>query len=275
MQPQRLLSCLRHVGRTPEVLRCASQFEDWDVITSAYLGLRRMPLPCTVRTRSGNRFRLTELYDIETLWQVYCRQVYNVAPADRVVVDAGANIGLFTCFAAARAPHAVIHAVEPCPETFARLQETVRTNALESRVGSHQVALSSAPGTAAMSTAAKASQMFHLARTKDHNASGPVIQTVTLRALLDATACGTVDLLKMDIEGSEYDVLLSTPPDVLRRIRRIDVEYHQPETGAADKKALAAHVCRAGFRLREDPRRAGEYGLFHFIRHEDAGLRAG
>lgn len=33
-------------------------------------------------------------------------------------------------------------------------------------------------------------------------------------------------VLQMDIEGSEYPVLLSTPPDILRRFRIVVVEFH-------------------------------------------------
>jgi hypothetical protein len=70
----------------------------------------------------------------------------------------------------------------------------------------------------------------------------------------------------MDIEGCEYDVLLSTPLSVLKRIRRIDVEYHASRHTAADKRALAQHVCDAGFSLREHPSSAEAYGMFHFSR---------
>src|SRR5919106_4375067 len=120
----RAVVALRHLNRAPEVLRCMRGFSAWPTVASAYLGLTSLPLPFEARTRSGMRFRLLEFYDLETLWQIYCRQVYAVAPSDRVIVDAGANIGLFTCFAAARAPQARVHAIEPFPATYDRLVET-------------------------------------------------------------------------------------------------------------------------------------------------------
>ena len=38
----------------------------------------------------------------------------------------------------------------------------------------------------------------------------------------------------MDIEGSEYEVLLSTPPAAFARIRRVNLEYHKPPSSGLD-----------------------------------------
>ena len=37
---------------------------------------------------------------------------------------------------------------------------------------------------------------------------------------------GTIDLLKMDIEGSEYPALFSCPPALFGRVRRMVMEFH-------------------------------------------------
>ena len=246
------------------MLRCVRTFEAWPTLVPAYLGLRAMPLPFEARTRSGVAWRLAEFYDLETLWQIYCREVYAVAPSDRVIVDAGANIGLFTCFAAMRAPQASVHAIEPFPATYERLVETVRANGFDARVTCHRVALSSSDGVSAMSAAAEASQMFHLA--SGTAGSGVSVTTTTLAALLGSIDVPAIDLLKMDIEGSEYDVLLTTPPDVLKRIRRVDLEFHKAPSPERTPQTLVRHLASAGFRLREPAAPGAEYGMLHFIR---------
>lgn len=43
-----------------------------------------------------------------------------------VVIDAGANMGIFSIFAAAKHPDATIYAFEPTPSTFATLKENTR-----------------------------------------------------------------------------------------------------------------------------------------------------
>lgn len=263
MSPPRVVVALRHLTRAPEVLRCLQTFADWPALVPAYLGLRALPLPFEAHTRSGTAFTLREFYDLETLWQIYCRLVYAVAPGDRVIVDAGANIGLFTCFAASRAPQVHVHAIEPFPSTFERLVAAVRANGLEGRVTCHRTALSSTAGVSTMSAAAEASQMFHLERG---GGAGIAVPTTTLTALLDAIDAPAIDLLKMDIEGSEYDALLSTPVDVLARIRRIDLEFHKAPSPERTPAMLVRHLTASGFRLREPADPGAEYGMLHFVR---------
>ena len=130
-------TAVRHVSRGREVIQCVREVEGWRKLILAYVGLSSLPMPHTAHTRSGSSFCLEEFYDAETLWQIYCRGIYEVRPDDRVIVDAGANIGLFVCYAAARAPRAFIHAFEPFPATHERLVRTVRENGLEGRVTCH------------------------------------------------------------------------------------------------------------------------------------------
>lgn len=47
-------------------------------------------------------------------------------PSGGVVIDAGANMGVFSIFAAAKHPKATIYAFEPMPATFEALKENVR-----------------------------------------------------------------------------------------------------------------------------------------------------
>lgn len=68
-------------------------------------------------------------------------------------------------------------------------------------------------------------------------------QVVTLGDVLDLADCQIVDLLKMDIEGAEHDVFVSASPELLRRFKRIAVEYHdnlRPGTLALLQERLSA-----------------------------------
>jgi hypothetical protein len=58
-----------------------------------------------------------------------------------------------------------------------------------------------------------------------------------------------IDLLKMDIEGSE--ALLSTSPDVLRIIRRIALEYHR-DCATHTKLQSFDRLRHAGFEVIRD-----------------------
>jgi FkbM family methyltransferase len=264
----RLRAALGHLGRWPEVVNCIRQAAGWPTIVAAYAGARRLALPAEVRLRDGNRFRLEEFYDLDTLWQVYVREVYPVEPGDRCVIDAGANIGLFCCYAARRAPGAEVHAVEPVPETFKRLEEHVHANGLAGRIHCVQAALASRSGTVVMSGGGLPSQM---ARVVDNGAArgpddGVRVPAIRLLDLVAEHRARGVDLLKMDVEGSEYEVLLSTSAADLAPIRRLWLEYHEGlGARSTDKRRLQQHLTAAGFHVVAEMG-DGDYGILHYAR---------
>jgi hypothetical protein len=61
--------------------------------------------------------------------------------------------------------------------------------------------------------------------------------------LADAIGQGC-DLLKLDCEGSEFELLLDTPADALRRARRIVAEFHVP---AGEAGSLAKRLGELGY----------------------------
>jgi FkbM family methyltransferase len=234
-------------------------------IVASYVGLKPLRLPLTVRFRNGTSYCLQEYYDLETLWQIYFHSVYPVRSTDDVIIDAGANVGLFTCWAASRNPRANIFAVEPSLDNFERLLEHVRANGFESRVRAFQMALSSSQSTAWLSERASASQMLHL--TDDCAPGSVAVPALSLVDLLAQIPQEHIDFLKMDIEGSEYAVLLSAGAEQLSRIRRISVEYHQllPDSHH-NKSTLIRHLTACGYRSVVDSGGNSAYGMIHASR---------
>jgi hypothetical protein len=73
----------------------------------------------------------------------------------------------------------------------------------------------------------------------------------------------------MDIEGSEWEVLLSTSPSVLSRIRHIPLEYHEVNAsfGYTPEK-LFAHLALAGHAILWRQENADQTGIVYFQRSE-------
>lgn len=63
----------------------------------------------------------------------------------------------------------------------------------------------------------------------------------TIESMLEENHLPYVDLLKMDIEGSEYEVLLSTPPRMLARIDRIAMRKSRPLLSYNEVVALSCN----------------------------------
>ena len=96
-------------------------------------------------------------------------------------------------------------------------------------------------------------------------AEGASVTAVTLADFLDENGLDGVDLLKMDIEGSEFEVLLTAEIDTLRRIRRVELEYHERQ-GPESKKDIESRFEEAGFRKTFDTGQEDAYGLARFER---------
>lgn len=129
---------------------------------------------------------------------------------DSVCVDIGANLGLHTVDLGSLAgPSGEVYAFEPSSHNFELLKENVVLNGL-ANVRAHHAALSDREGTARL----------RLSRTNfgDHqlaaggSAAGPAgefeeVRVLTGDAVLSKVAAGRVQLIKIDVQGHEYQVL--------------------------------------------------------------------
>lgn len=211
----RALKTMQHLNRVPEILRCQRHTSDWLKLTKAYVGVAA-DLPFDVNLPSG-KFRFCEVSDVATFWQIFYRQIYRVERSDRLIVDAGANIGAFTLYALQTAPQANVISIEPAPDSCDRVRSMLRAHNLESRCVLHQAALAASPGKTTLEL--NVGSQFRRSGTP-----GITVETVTLDSLIPQNE--VVDMLKMDIEGAEYEVLNSVSIETLRRVRRVVLEYH-------------------------------------------------
>jgi FkbM family methyltransferase len=254
---------LRQLDRAPEIFRCARASGQWLALTLAYAGLKPLRYPRQVLFRDGSQIRIDDFFDLTTFWSTFFLPSYPVSPNSAVILDAGANIGAFTLYAARTAPAARIFAIEPFGATFQRLTETVAANRLSGRVTCLQCALGGEEGEAHMTGAAQPSQFRQVVR--EAGQSTVPVKVTTLEAIFQAHGIDHVDVLKMDIEGGEYPSLSHASEDVLRRIGRICLEYHPAYAGEPrSKDALFAHLASAGFvRIFDRPDGEG-YGVACF-----------
>jgi FkbM family methyltransferase len=140
----------------------------------------------------------------------------------RSILDLGANIGIASIDFALRYPQASIIAIEPVAANFQLLQKNIsgfpNIRALNVAVGKHDE----------RAALRGAGQSF---RTQPVSASSKAKRreetTVRdLNALLKENEITQVDLIKIDVEGSEYDVLTSLDPSLLQRVQWIVGELH-------------------------------------------------
>jgi len=164
----------------------------------------------------------------------------------RRIVDAGAFVGDSTLFFALKYPRALIHAYEASPRAFALAQTNIIINNIEDRVRLFNEALSGRDGFVefldSFSTTAHLSTISFKAET------GRLVRVpaVSLHAVL--SRIGHIDLLKVDIEGSEYLVFRNFGEQEAKKIKSILIEIHRVNGSWKAAERLKEKLLSLGYR---------------------------
>ena len=209
-------------SKLPELLAALSE-DRKGTLLSPYKIVLRPDLTLELRPRKN-----LAVSDADVLEELVIEDQYNlhtfVRPTDTTIVDIGGHIGIFSVLAATFAPLAQIHSFEPHPDNYAQFNKNVRLNNLERRISVYNLGVSDREETAELYVSAEnvgAHSTFHDERKK----SLP-IKLTTLAGIFRDAQLQHIDLLKLDCEGEEYTILLTTPPELMHKIDRIILEQH-------------------------------------------------
>jgi FkbM family methyltransferase len=181
-------------------------------------------------------------------------------------VDVGANWGYFSLFAAGLlGPTGRIASLEPDPRLHALLQANLRHNRI-TNVTPLPFAAADRNGTLSLAAFDESQGNWGLSRLTDQPAAATLaIPTVRIDELLDDLGIDQVDLLKMDIEGSEDLALTGMAAGLARnRYRFVLLEVHP---------ALLAERGRT-FEEAVEPLRAAGYASWRIDHSASATRRA-
>ena len=155
-------------------------------------------------------------------------------PSNPTIVDAGAANGLDSVEMIKLWTEGTIHAFEPIPHIFEQLVENTQH---ANNVICYQTALSDVVGSSKMFVSSGTSQYSSsLLAPKEHLQEHPgvefnkeiTIQTTTLDCWAENNAIDRVDLLWLDLQGSEPDVLQASPK-ILSTVQAIYTEVSLKE----------------------------------------------
>jgi FkbM family methyltransferase len=149
-----------------------------------------------------------------------------------VVFDVGSHVGEYATMVRGHFPEVEIHSFEPDPQSFAKMNDNLVNRFGEGHgVITNNQAITKHNGVATLYThqigAANSSlahrELSHLGAKFDLEQT---VQTKTLRSYCDENNIEIIDYLKIDTEGTEYDIIESAMPMIEEnRIRFIQFEY--------------------------------------------------
>lgn len=197
-----------------------------------------------IRLRRGPTIRASAEH---TLWPIFSDIWYHSAytkhhaiPRNGIVVDVGANVGVFSVFASRVAR--CVYALEPAPSNFRQLVSNVSN---VQNIVPLNLACAAQDGRAELDLCLDAVS-FSLKTTglPDKRMSVEVVCLETLFA-----RCGIVwcDFLKLDCEGSEFDILFESNPTIFKRIGCIAMEYHDHLSSRFSHQDLLQRLNTLGF----------------------------
>ncbi|HEU4833564.1 MAG TPA: amino acid adenylation domain-containing protein [Pyrinomonadaceae bacterium] len=208
-------------------------------------------LPNQLQVRHQNRNETEFIYDQIFSQRIYLRHGVKLCDGD-CVFDVGANIGLFTLFVYEHFPRARVFAFEPMPTTFACLSDNVGRYGLPAML--YRCALSNRSGAARFTFYPKwtaSSSLYGDAQAEEaalltylRNQGKEVAEYAAqlaagryegqevecrlerLSEIIAEQKIERIDLLKLDVEKSEWDVLEGIDAEDWKKIRQVVVEVH-------------------------------------------------
>ncbi len=223
---------LAKVGRIPARIRrdawMISKLTNWrEVLTSEW---RRTHLN-SVKLRNGvvldgpDTIELAFLFQETWLRRIYSPPGYEIQSSD-TVIDIGANIGVFAVYAATQASDVKVYSYEPFPENVKWLRSNVEKSGL-TNVQVNQQAVGAESGVRYLQVNADDWIMHSLFGEGTATQKRLAVDCVSFDDVMNANGIERCDLLKLDCEGSEYEILQRCAPESLRRVRRIVGGYQE------------------------------------------------
>ncbi|MEW6028991.1 MAG: FkbM family methyltransferase [Chloroflexota bacterium] len=182
------------------------------------------------------------------IWEIWRAKVYDdrrlsIGETD-TIVDIGAHIGAFSVRAAKLAPRGQVYAYEPSGKNHDMLLRNRRLNDVKN-LHIENSAVSGMSGQMTLFTPAGNAIMGSLLQSASSFTES--VAVTTLHDILVGHKILRLDLLKMDVEGAEYDILFGCPNESMAKIQRVVMEFHEFDSEKRTHRDLVSLLEGHGF----------------------------
>jgi FkbM family methyltransferase len=170
----------------------------------------RLPRPVKKRVKSY----IKSLVPPEQTTESFEHSLSRLGPDLKTVFDVGANVGDMTMSMCKLFPDATVHAFEPYSKTFETLRARVEASPYRDRVRLHNFGFYDKRGTAPLhvtsfhgaNSLVSISSAYHVFNPHVREEDLEDVQLVRLDDFVGESGIGHIDLMKVDVEGAEFEV---------------------------------------------------------------------
>jgi len=217
-------------------LRSIKILKNWYYYPLIHFKLIKKPY-IFLKTKNGLelKIRTSPSTDIHIFTEIWLMNIYSKFASqlikDGTIIDVGAHTGLFVTFFSRICSEGKIICYEPNRENYEILKENIQINNLNNVILNKQAVLSK-PGfiTLFLNDHDSASHSV-IKKTKN----SVKVEATTIKKIFENNSIKYCELLKLDCEGSEFDILINLENELFHKIKKMIIEYHNiPEVSFTD-----------------------------------------
>lgn len=185
---------------------------------------------------NGLKIKTNDNVSSATIAVIFIKKDYGEIKDNSVIIDIGANIGVFSLYAS-NAKNTIVYAFEPFSENYNLLKENIILNNLEKIIIPFNLAvgakeerknlyLGDSPFHSFLSVKDSPFNALYQNKEKEENQKYVEVDVVSLKKIFEDNNIKKCDILKIDCEGAEFEILYNLPDEYFKKIKEIRMEYH-------------------------------------------------
>jgi FkbM family methyltransferase len=180
------------------------------------------------------------------------RQLVKLLPANPVIVDIGGNAGYFNMMLFSQIDSAKVYAYEPIAENCMLFRENVKRNSIMTdKVTVYNMAVTGTPVDEVSIYKEVENENSVTASVYNdfskQNFNVIQVKAITLQQIVESNNLTSVDLLKLDCEGSEYPIIYETPGHIWAKVKMVYMEDHPLDKEKRNHNAAVKFLESLGF----------------------------